>query len=123
MAVIFALSVIAPIMLFDLNGPILADSLEQYLGRGFLGPETGNSVNGFVGRFDDTPFAEELHGAIDAENLRGSRQADRRSIDWNGPELALFDAAMSFIERLSLRGEYCPARAAGLWPERAVGCP
>lgn len=122
LAVVLSLGVIAPVMLFDFNSPILPDPLEQNLGRSFFGPETGHSVNGLVGRFDDAAFAQEVHLATDAEDLRGSSQTGRGPIGRQSPKPALLDPAMALIDRLSLRGEGCPAATAGLWPTRAVGC-
>lgn len=122
LAVIFPLGMIAPVMLFDFNPPVLSDSFEQELGRGFLGPEAGHPVKRLVGDFDDPAPAEDFDVAIDADNLRGSGQAQGGSIDGDRPEGALFQAPVSLTDRLSLRGKSCPAAVAGLWPTRAVGC-
>lgn len=72
LAVIFSLGVVSPVMLFNFNAPILSDALEQHFRRSFLGPETGHSINGFLSRFVNPAFAEELDLAIDAKDLRGS---------------------------------------------------
>lgn len=122
LAVIFSLGVVAPVMLFNFNPPILSYALEQQLGRSFFGPETGHSVNGFMSRFVDPAFAEELDYAIDAKDLRGSGQPDGRPVNGRSPEVALFNPTMALIGRLSLRGGYCPAVTAGLWPAHWAGC-
>ena len=104
LAVIFSLGVVSSVMLFDLNAPILSDALEQHFRRSCFGPETGHSINGFLSRFVDPAFAEELDFAIEAEDLRGSGQPEGGPVNGHSPELALFNPAMALIERLSLRG-------------------
>lgn len=104
LTVIFSLGVVSPVMLFNFNAPVLSYALEQHFRRSFFGPETGHSINGFMCRFVDPAFAEELDSAIDAKDLRGSGQPNGGPINGHSPESALFNATMALIGRLSLRG-------------------
>lgn len=104
LAVIFSLGVVSPVMLFNFNAPILSHALEQHFRRSFVGPETGHSINGFMSRFVDLAFAEELDFTIDAKDLRGSGQPDGRPVNGHSPESALFNPTVALIGRLSLRG-------------------
>jgi hypothetical protein len=72
---------------------------------------------------EDLPPAQVVGLLVDTEDLSGSRQAQRGSVDGLTPELALGDPPMVFIGRLRLRGENRPLAVVGLWPGREVGCP
>jgi len=122
LTVILPLGVVAAVMLFDLDGPIATDQAEKFLRIGLLGPEAGHEIGRFVGGFDHAAFAQELSLAIDADELSGARQPQGGPIDLQDPEPALFEASMSLIDRLSLRGERRPRGAAWLWRARWVDC-
>jgi hypothetical protein len=109
-------------MLLDLDGPIAPRQFEQFLRIGFLGPEAGHQIGRFLRGFDDAALAQELSLAIDPDELSGTRQPQGRPIDLQDPEPAFFDASMSLIDRLSLRGECRPRGAAWLWRARWVDC-
>lgn len=121
-AVVFALGVVATIMLLGLDHPITANQRQQQGGIRFVRPETGHAVGGFEGGLDDAPAAQCLDLAIDAEDLGGSGQTDGCAVDRAGPQTSLLDPAMTLVNGLGLRGGYCPAGATGLWRERWVGC-
>jgi hypothetical protein len=50
-------------------------------------------------------LANGLDTSSDTEELSRSSQTNRRRINGQAPELALFDPTVVFIDRLSLRGE------------------
>ena len=93
------------------------------MGAGLFGVEATDAVARFVGGLDDLPSPQVIHLLVDAEDLGGSGQADRGSIDDVAPELTLLDPSVAFIDGLGLRGEYRRARAVWLWRRPAVGCP
>lgn len=122
-AMILALGVIAPIMLLDFDGPVATHQGEQRVGIGLVWVETADAPTGFAGGFDDLPPAQVVGLLVETEDLSGSRQAQRGSVQGLTPELALGNPPMVFIGRLGLRGENRPPAVVGLWPGRAVGCP
>ena len=122
LAMIFPLGVVSAVMLFGLDGPIPSHQFEKFLRIDFLGPEAGHQIGGFLGGFDHAAFAQELSLAIDPDELSGARQPQGGPIDLQDPESARFDASMSLIQRLSLRGERRPRGVAWLWRARWVDC-
>jgi hypothetical protein len=67
-------------------------------------------------------LAQELSLAIDPDELSGARQPHGRPVDLQDPEPALFEASMSLVERLGLRGERRPRGAVWLWRARGADC-
>ena len=122
LAVIFALGMISAVMLFGFNRPIPTDQLQELLRIGLVCPKARHEIGRFVSGFDHAAFAQGLSLAIYADDLSGAGQPHGRPIDLHDPEPALFDASMSLIERLSLRGERRLEAAVLLLRARWVDC-
>jgi hypothetical protein len=106
-AAIFILGAISPEVLTIFNAPMDPCPLQQLFGTGFLDPETGHQIGDLDGFLDDLPLANGLNTSSDTDELSRSSQTDRRGVNGQAPELPLFDPAVVFIGRLSLRGEGC----------------
>ena len=123
LAMVFALGVIAPVMLFGFDAPVATHQAEQGVGIGFVEVETADAVTGFPGGLEDLTPPQVIDLLVEAKDLRGSGQTERRAIDGLAPEFTVFHAAMAFIQGLRLRGENRPRGAVWLWRARGVDCP
>lgn len=116
LAMVLALSVIPPVMLFDFDPPVTSHQREQSLRIGLRRVDAAGPIAGVVGGLDHIPPPQMFHPLVDAEDLRRSCQTQGGPVYLLAPKLARFDPSMAFIARLGLRGENRPRGA--LWPSR-----
>ena len=74
LATVLGRSSIPPVVLSVFNGPMVAQPLEQSLGRSLCGAETGNGAGDFALGGDDLALADGLADAFDPDDLARAGQ-------------------------------------------------
>lgn len=91
---------------FDL--PLVTHPLEQLIGPGLIGPETGHFVSNFFGVFDDLTGPDFIDLALNADQLCCASQTQGLRIDLANPQCPVFHSTVFLFDGPGCRGEKRP---------------